>query len=109
MLVFESLSAGVMALAFGMGLVLTLVGIYCVIVWPLTFWDLGNLGLEEYASWTSTVLWSSAVMPSSQSQKAKSRCVPADLGDKNALRQSQKKRSIVPLTNWSARSQRTKS
>ena len=58
MLVFESLSAGVMSLAFGLGLVLILVGIYCVIVWPLTFWDMGNLGLEEYATWTSTVLWS---------------------------------------------------
>ena len=58
MLVLESLSAGIMALAFGMGLVLALVGIYCVVVWPLTFWDLGNLGLEEYASWTNTVLWS---------------------------------------------------
>jgi hypothetical protein len=58
MLVFESLSAGVMAIAFGMGLVLVLVGIYAVFVWPLTFWDLGNLGLEQYASWTNTVLWS---------------------------------------------------
>jgi hypothetical protein len=58
MLLFESLSAGVMALAFGLGLVLALLGIYAVIVWPLTFWDLGNLGLEQYASWTNTVLWS---------------------------------------------------
>lgn len=58
MLLFESLSAGVMAVAFGLGLVLVLVSIYAVFVWPLTFWDLGNLGLEQYASWTSTVLWS---------------------------------------------------
>jgi hypothetical protein len=29
-----------------------------IIVWPLTFWDLANLGLDEYASWTNTVLWS---------------------------------------------------
>ena len=58
MLVFESLSAGVMAVAVGLGAVLALVSIYAVFVWPLTFWDLGNLGLEEYASWTNTVLWS---------------------------------------------------
>jgi hypothetical protein len=29
-----------------------------VIVWPLTFWDLANLGLEKYGEWTDTVLWS---------------------------------------------------
>jgi hypothetical protein len=38
--------------------VMTVVGLYVVIVWPLTFWDLRNLGLEKYASWTQTVLWS---------------------------------------------------
>jgi hypothetical protein len=37
---------------------LVLVGIYGVIVWPLTFWDMANLGLERYASWSDTVLWS---------------------------------------------------
>jgi len=58
MLLFESLSAGVMAVAVGLGAVLALVSIYAVLVWPLTFWDLSNLGLEQYASWTSTVLWS---------------------------------------------------
>jgi len=38
--------------------VLTIVGVYLLIVWPLTFWDLANLGLEQYGSWAATVLWS---------------------------------------------------
>jgi hypothetical protein len=58
MLMFESLSAGVMAVTVGLAAVMAIVGVYVIIVWPLTFWDLANLGLEEYASWTNTVLWS---------------------------------------------------
>jgi hypothetical protein len=58
MLMFESLSAGVMAVAAGFAAVLVVVGVYVVIVWPLTFWDLANLGLEKYGSWADTVLWS---------------------------------------------------
>jgi len=58
MLLFESLSAGVMAVSVGLAAVLAVVGVYVIIVWPLTFWDLANLGLEKYASWTDTVLWS---------------------------------------------------
>lgn len=58
MLLFESLSAGVFAIFVGLVAVMTVVGFYVVIVWPLTFWDLANLGLERYASWTRTVLWS---------------------------------------------------
>lgn len=58
MLLFESLSAGVLAIAVGLAAVLGVVGLYVVIVWPLTFWDLANLGLEQYASWTDTILWS---------------------------------------------------
>jgi hypothetical protein len=58
MLLFESLSAGVMAVAVGMAVVLTVVGVYVLIVWPLTFWDLANLGAEHYKSWEDTVLWS---------------------------------------------------
>lgn len=58
MLVFESLSAGVLAVAVGLSAVLAVVGVYVIFVWPLTFWDLANLGLEQYASWTDTVLWS---------------------------------------------------
>jgi hypothetical protein len=58
MLMFESLSAGVIAVAVGLTAVMTVVGLYLVIVWPLTFWDLANLGLEKYGEWTDTVLWS---------------------------------------------------
>jgi len=58
MLLFESLSAGVLAVGVGFAAVLVVVGVYLVIVWPLTFWDLANLGLEKYESWTDTVLWS---------------------------------------------------
>jgi hypothetical protein len=58
MLLFESLSAGVLAVAVGMAAVLTVVGVYVLIVWPLTFWDLANLGAENYNSWADTVLWS---------------------------------------------------
>jgi hypothetical protein len=58
MLLFESLSAGVLAIGVGLAAVLAIVGLYVTIVWPLTFWDLANLGLEQFASWTNTVLWS---------------------------------------------------
>lgn len=58
MLVFESLSAGVLAVAMGLLAVMVVVGVYVIVVWPLTFWDLSNLGLEQYSSWTNTVLWS---------------------------------------------------
>lgn len=58
MLLFESLSAGVMSVAAGLAAVLVIVGAYVVLVWPLTFWDLANLGLERYRSWVNTVLWS---------------------------------------------------
>jgi len=55
---FESMSAGVLAVGVGLAAVMVVVGVYLIIVWPLTFWDLANLGLERYASWTDTVLWS---------------------------------------------------
>ncbi len=47
MLVFESLSAGVMALLVGLLAVMVIVGVYVIVVWPLTFWDLTNSGLEN--------------------------------------------------------------
>ncbi len=58
MLLFESLSAGALALAVGIAAVLAVVGVYGLLVWPLTFWDLAHLGLEKYSSWGNTVLWS---------------------------------------------------
>ena len=58
MLLFESLSAGIMAVTVGLVAVMLVVGVYVIIVWPLTFWDLTNLGLDRYAGWTNIVLWS---------------------------------------------------
>jgi hypothetical protein len=58
MLLFESLSAGVIAVSVGLAAVMAVVGVYVIVVWPLTFWDLASLGLEQYASWTDTILWS---------------------------------------------------
>jgi hypothetical protein len=58
MLLFESLSAGVMTVAAGLAAVMAVLGVYLIVVWPLTFWDLSNLGLEQYAGWTNTILWS---------------------------------------------------
>jgi hypothetical protein len=58
MLLFESLSAGVIAVSAGLAAVMVVVGLYVIIIWPLTFWDLANLGLDQYSSWTNTILWS---------------------------------------------------
>jgi hypothetical protein len=58
MLAFESLSAGVLAVFLGFTVVLVVVGIYVTLVWPLTFWDLVNTGLEQYAGWAQTAVWS---------------------------------------------------
>jgi hypothetical protein len=58
MLVFESLSAGAMALLVGMAVVMVVVGLYVILVWPLTFWDLAGSEWEKYGSWAQTVLWS---------------------------------------------------
>lgn len=58
MLLFESASAGVMTIFVGFVLVLSVVGIYVIIVWPLTFWDLTNAGLEKLRPWVNTILWS---------------------------------------------------
>jgi hypothetical protein len=58
MLLFESLSAGVMAVGAGLALVMVIVGVYVIVVWPLTLWDLTHSGIEKYGSWTDTVLWS---------------------------------------------------
>jgi len=56
MLFYASFSAGIMALFVGFIAVLALVGLYVIIVWPLTFWDLANLHLERYSSWTGTIV-----------------------------------------------------
>ena len=58
MLLFESMSAGVLAIFVGFVAVLSVVGVYVIIVWPLTFWDMANLGLEKLVPWVNTMLWS---------------------------------------------------
>jgi hypothetical protein len=58
MLIFESLSAGVMTLLVLMMALMVLVGVYVIIVWPLTMWDLPVKNLDGYSSWINTVLWS---------------------------------------------------
>jgi hypothetical protein len=58
MLMFESLSAGVVAVAIGMAAVMTVVGLYVVVVWPLTFWDLADPKFRKYDSLADTILWS---------------------------------------------------
>jgi hypothetical protein len=58
MLLLESLSAGVMTILVGSTVLLVIVSLYVIIVWPLTFWDLSNLGWQEYASWVKPILWS---------------------------------------------------
>ena len=58
MLLFESASAGILAVFLGFSLLLTLVGLFVVIVWPLTFWDLANTGIEKLEPWGETALWS---------------------------------------------------
>jgi hypothetical protein len=58
MLLFESCSAGVLALGMGIASVMLVVSVYAIFVWPLTFWDLANLGLEKYAEYGNTALWS---------------------------------------------------
>jgi hypothetical protein len=58
MLAFESFSAGTMAVFVGFILVTVLVGLYVLIVWPLTFWDLADSGLEQYSGLVKVALWS---------------------------------------------------
>jgi hypothetical protein len=56
LLFYAGFSAGLMALLVGIVAVITLIGLYVIIVWPLTFWDLANLHLERYSSWTGTIV-----------------------------------------------------
>ena len=58
MLLLQSLSAGVMTILVGSAVLLVIISVYVIIVWPLTFWDLSNLGWEKYTSWVKPILWS---------------------------------------------------
>jgi flagellar basal body-associated protein FliL len=48
MLIFESLSAGGIAVLIALAAVLVLAGIYGLVVWPFTNWDLAHV---ESGSW----------------------------------------------------------
>ena len=58
LLAYESLSAGAMALLAGIGAVILVIGVYVLIVWPLTFLDLADTGLEKYSDLAKLALWS---------------------------------------------------
>lgn len=56
MLLYAGFSTGVVTLVAGFGVLLTAVGVYTIVVWPLTFWDLASLQLEKYSSWSTTIV-----------------------------------------------------
>lgn len=58
MLFFAGFSTGILALFAGFFAAIVIVGVYVGFVWPLTFWDLANLHLERFSSWTSTIVGS---------------------------------------------------
>lgn len=58
MLFFASLSMGLVALLVAFIALITVVGIYSVLIWPLTFWDLANLGMGKNAGWTGMIVLS---------------------------------------------------
>lgn len=51
MLIFESLSAGGIAVLLAMAATLVLVGIYTYFVWTFTNWDLAGVKLEKFGSY----------------------------------------------------------
>jgi hypothetical protein len=57
MLVFESLSAGAMALLLAIAAVMAIVGVYVILIWPLTLWDLSFPGMEKLGSWANIAMW----------------------------------------------------
>ena len=69
MLLFESLSAGAVAVFILISALLAAVGLYTIIVWPLTKWDLANINPEKlrrsldyvltaiFVAGTATGLW----------------------------------------------------
>jgi hypothetical protein len=56
MLLFESLSAGGVAVLVALITVLLLVGIYSYCVWPFTHWDLANIDSGAFYSWSKFLL-----------------------------------------------------
>lgn len=56
MLIFESLSAGMIAVLLVLAAVLVLVGIYTGVVWPITKWDLAFAQSAKYRLWAERAL-----------------------------------------------------
>ena len=56
MILFESLSFGMLAVFLVLAAVLLLVGVYAQIVWPLTDWDLVGFDLDTYLPLVNTAL-----------------------------------------------------
>lgn len=51
MLFYAGLIGGISALLLGFTLLMGAVSLYVILIWPLTFWDLANLGLEALGPW----------------------------------------------------------
>jgi hypothetical protein len=64
MILFESFSAGAMALFTTFCAVLILVGLYTYTIWPLTEWDLVNVHLGRYSTYITGALLSIFLVPS---------------------------------------------
>jgi len=58
MLIFESISAGGFAVFIALSAVLVLAGVYGLVVWPLTHWDLAHVDGREFAKWALIVIFS---------------------------------------------------
>jgi hypothetical protein len=58
MLLFQSLSAGALALMACGAMVMVVVGVYVLVIWPLTLWDISSGGWERYSAWIVTTSWS---------------------------------------------------
>jgi len=56
MLFSAGLIGGISALLFGFALLMAAVGLYTIVIWPLTFWDLANLGLEALGPWIGLII-----------------------------------------------------
>lgn len=46
-----------MAVFVGFGAVIMVVGLYAMVIWPLTNWDLAGLPPEQFNLWAQLVLW----------------------------------------------------
>lgn len=57
MLIFESLSAGGIAVFLTFVVILILAGIYGLVVWPLTHWDLAHMDGGTWWEWALALIF----------------------------------------------------